>query len=377
MIKKRGKDSWLIKIYLGRGPDGKEKRYVETFRAPLRSMAVARERELKAQFTKVGRVGEVSTLGEWLDIWLKKHKNNVTPRTFRDYESAVRRLKPIIGRIHLYTLDSFQVMDLLEEELGNLAPKSRKNYYSVLRLAIKAALDRKLVPGDALQGLKSPKIPRKEKPVLTREQLVQVATLASRYKHGLIIQLLCATGARVSEILGLTWNAVDFSRNTITIDQSVDITTRQLKSDVKTKNSRRTIELPPELMQLLKEHKQKTIGKVVPFNQTNLLVFTVDGKPVRYNTVRKTWVQILKKAGLPAINIHAIRHSVITLLLNEGVPPIVVAGLVGHDVATTVNTYAQKIHGGKAINIFSVTNSVTTESKSPKNPVFSREKWSE
>lgn len=365
MIQKRGKNSWLIKIYLGRGPDGKEKRYVETFHAPLKSMAIARERELKAQFAKVGRVGEVNTLGEWLDIWLEGHKNMITSRTFMEYNSTVKRLKPIIGHLHLYTLDSFQIMDLLEAELANLAPKTRRNYYSVLKMVIKTALERKLVPNDALQGLKNPRVPKKEKPVLTKEQLIQVATIAQQYKHGLIIQLLCATGARVSEILGLTWNAVDFNKNTITIDQSVDIRNRRLKNEVKTKNSRRTIELPPELMQLLKEHKQKTLGKIVPINQANLLVFTVDGKPIHYDTIRKKWLRILKKAGLPKVNIHAIRHSVITAMLNEGVPPIIVAGLVGHDVATTVNTYAQKIQGGKALNLFSVTNSVTNESKTP------------
>lgn len=350
-VQKRGKNSWLIKIYRGRGPDGKKKFYTETFYAPIKSMALARERELKVQLSHIGTNKNITFLEEWLDRWLQKIQNDVAPRTWREYASIVKRLKPVVGNLRLYTLNAEEMLRLLDAEFRNLKPKTRKNIYSTLKTAVKAAIECKLVPADALQGFKVPRVPKQEKTVLTREQLTRIVAIAPEYRHGLIIHLLCHTGARVGEILGLTWNSINFEKKTITIDQSVDVKTRQFKAEVKTANSRRTIEIDNATIELLKKHKQNQAEKVTPIDRSSRLVFSVNGKPVRYNAVRKTWLRILNRAGLQELNLHAIRHSVITLLLEEGTPPIPVAGMVGHNVATTVSTYAQKIQGGKAITL--------------------------
>jgi len=354
MIRKRGKNSWLISIYLGRDHvTGKELRYTETFYAPMKSLVQERERELRRQLhTPSGPKREIMTLDEWFDEWLERQSEKVTPATLRTYKSHVKSLRPLVGEIYLWDIDGAKLDDILHRNLGYLQPKSRRNLYATLQTAIKAAIKRRLVPTDALIGFELPTVPRKNRPVLSRNDLAILLEVLKGYKHGTLVSLIIVTGARVSEILGLTWDMVDLARGTITIDQAVDIKDRKLKPETKNENSRRTIELDAATVELLENHWRKS-GKAIvrPIRRNLGLVFQADdGRPIKYGAVRKTLQLALKKADLPLIRIHGIRHSVITLLLNEGVPPIVVASLVGQDVATTVGTYAQKARKGSAVS---------------------------
>ncbi|MGE5543626.1 MAG: tyrosine-type recombinase/integrase [Bacillota bacterium] len=219
-----------------------------------------------------------------------------------------------------------------------------------MKTTIKAGIDQKLISFDALLGFKMPKVPKENRATLSREEIRLLMDTCVDYKHGLVIRLLCVTGARVSEILGLTWESVSLERGTMTIDQSVDIKERRQKDDTKNSNSRRTIELDARTVQLLRIHQKLMKTTVRPMKREKSLVFQAqDGRPLKYEAIRKTLRFALKKARLPHMRIHDIRHSVITLLLEEGVAPILVATLVGQDVATTVGRYAQKTRRGKAV----------------------------
>jgi len=349
MLEKRGK-GWLVRIYLGKGEDGKKKYFTQMIYAPTKHMAREIEASLKKRLVKPdGYRGAVYTLGEWLDAWLAETKDTVSSRTYKEYESHVRKLKPLVGDLFLYSLQAEVLSQRLAGQFNHLRPKTRKNLYSTLKTVIRAAIERKLAPYDALVGFKLPKVPREIRRTLSRDELKRLVEAAKEHKHGLIIRMLAVTGARLGEILGLTWDCVDFERGTITIEKSVDTKHRVLKGDVKTPQARRTVELDEETITLLRNHAPT--GKIVPIHRhKNSLVFQAeDGRPVKYEAVRKTLHKALQKAGLPTIRIHDIRHSVVTLLLSEGVPPILVANLVGHKVGTTVNCYAQQVSHGKGL----------------------------
>ncbi|NLU50388.1 MAG: site-specific integrase [Syntrophomonadaceae bacterium] len=220
-------------------------------------------------------------------------------------------------------------------------------------MAIRAGIEARVIPQDALLGLGTVKVPRKDRLVLTRHDLYRIIKASEHYLYGLVIRLLVVTGARLGEILGLTWDRVDFAKNTITIDRTVDVLSRCRKDDTKTPNSRRTVILDAETMTKLSEWKKKSHDKVV-FMQNRELVFkSPAGKPLHYGRVHKMFKAILKKAELPDMRIHDIRHAVVTLLLAEGVPAVTVASLVGHNVATTNAVYAEKIKISQGLNFVS------------------------
>lgn len=352
MIKKRGK-GWLIKVYLGRDSEGKKKYYTETFYAPLKSMAQARERELKQKFEKLGPKQGVATLGEWLDVWLEEKHTQIDSNSYRTYTTYINKIKPFIADVKTYEISGPELKRRINGHLDNVAPRTQRNILNVLKTAIRTGIEARVIPQDALLGFGTVKIPRKDRPVLTREALYRLIKASEPYRYGLVIRLLVVTGARLGEILGLTWDRIDFVKNAITIDRTVDVLDRLLKDDTKTPNSRRSVIRDAETMTKLLEWRKKSQGKVVSMQNKDLVFRSSTGKSLHYGRMYKMFKAVLKKAELPDMRIHDIRHAVVTLLLSEGVPAVTVASLVGHNVATTNAVYAEKIRVSRGLHLAS------------------------
>lgn len=280
MVKKIGDGKWLIRVYLGRDADGKQKYHKETFYAPLKSMAQDREKQIKEKYRKIGRKGDIGTLGEWLDAWLERKKREIEPNTFREYGRIIEKLKPSVGELRLYDLTGPVLRSCAEKTLEGLSPKTVKNMLGVLKSAVRAGIEARVIASDALLGFGKLKVPRIDRPVLAREDLEALIKASEGYRYGLVIRLLCVTGARVGEILGLTWERVDLAREMITIDRTADLHARTVKNDTKTYNGRRTIKLDGETVGLLHEWKKKS--KVVSLNGQGLVFSSPTGKPLHY-----------------------------------------------------------------------------------------------
>jgi len=348
MIVNKGKGKWLIRIYLGRGDDGKRKDYSETFYAHIKSLVQERELELKKKliYQKAGPRQEIMYLGEYLDYWLENNKDSIRDSSYTTYSSFVRRLKPIIGHLSLWTLSAEQLNSVLTGQFDSLQDRSKKNLYDFTRTVVRSAIESRRAPQDALLGFRIPRAAKKERNVFTESELRKLLSNLQGYRYGLALRLLIVTGARAGEILGLCWDLVNFEKKTITIERTLNLQSNILYDEPKTANSRRTITLDDETIGMLAELKaqQNKNKKVVSIEKEKSLVFqTQNGISVRYSSIQKTWKYVLKKSNLHYIRIHDIRHSVITLLLNKGVPVIQVAALVGQDVNTTTGKYAHKL----------------------------------
>jgi len=359
MIEKRGSGTWLIRIYIGRNEEGKKKYYNETFYAPLKSLAQDRERELSKQLKNVqaGPKSAIMTIEEQIDDWLGDSKDSLASSTYRTYECYAKALKPVVGHMMLWSLTGDDLNKILRNQFTNHSVRSKHNLYSFLRTVLRSAIDTGRAPQSILLGFKMPKVPRIDRHTLSRQELLYLTESATNYRYGLVIRLLALTGARAGEILGLTWQFIDFDNNSITINKGINLQTRKLNDRPKTENSRRTIILDDVTMGLLKQHYQRIKAerkdqKIVPLRRDDSLVFiTQNGKPVAYETIQKTFNSVLKKAGLPHIRVHDLRHSVITVLLTEGNSIMSVAALAGQNVNTTTGKYAHTLKRANALSI--------------------------
>jgi integrase len=145
-------------------------------------------------------------------------------------------------------------------------------------------------------------------------------------------------------VLGLTWQDIDFSDGTVVVRRSVDTRNRRVKPDTKTSSSRRTIPLDADTLTLLRAMYSELIrSKLKPINIRDHADH--DFKlPVRDDSVRRTLNRALKKAGLPHIRVHDLRHTAGSLLVAAGVPMPTVADFLGHSSpATTASVYAHAI----------------------------------
>lgn len=162
------------------------------------------------------------------------------------------------------------------------------------------------------------------------------------------IYLASGLGLRISEVLGLTWDNIDFIENTITINKITvrDNNTVILKSP-KTESSERTISAPKEVIHLLREYKKNQLedklkGKIK--NNLNLLFFDKNENPIAQDVLSKKFNRFLKDNELDHIRFHDLRHSHVTLLINSKVPIKVISERVGHsNINTTLNIYAHTL----------------------------------
>ncbi len=347
MIRKRGDNTWQIVIYLGRDANGKEDYYYETFYAPRKSIVQERERELNKQLkTKSGPHRAISTVDDLLLFWLQdlEDRDQAQERTIETYNGHIKKLLPVVGELQLYNLTAFTIQDALKGKFINVSSRTRKNYYSTLRTALRAGYGWGLIPTDITGGIKSPRVETPEKQTLSFEQL-QVLLETKDYKHYLIVRMLIVTGARLSEILGLRWNDIDFETGKISIVQTVDSRNRKTKDRTKTKSSKRNIILDRETLEYLQKKKQAV--KVISLKEDERLVFIGDdGRPMRHRAVELTLHRMLKKADLPKMGLHNLRHSVLTNLNDVGICIADILALSGHADIDSLKTYIHQTKTG-------------------------------
>lgn len=369
-IEKRGEGTWRIKLYMGRGGDGKIQYYSETYHAPLKSMAEARERELneKIKGLKNGPVSDRMYLSQYMSHYVSTRKNwaSSTRRCYVDY---ARQLEPYTSRTLLWSLNSERLEAIMAAFMADreITQRSAKNIYAFLRSVVNRAIREKKAPQDALLTFEVPTEPPKHRDFYTRDDLVALVEAAKSYRYGLYFRLLAESGARPGEILGLKWDMVDFADGSIIIDRTGDVHSPVIFDQPKTDNSRRTVLFSPETMERLREHyieqqREQKIAVIGRGIDATPVFLSQEGRRVSYSMMQKTFSRACAKAGIKLLRMHDIRGSVATNLLIEGRSIIDVASLLGDTVDTVARRYARRLRRSRAFSL---------SSDSQKNPKIS------
>lgn len=349
-IRRRGPNRYTIVVYLGRDPEtGKKLCHSETFYG-TRPQAKLRAGELELSLKKKHSGSNIAkmTIGEYLDQWLVVTKETYGENTWTKNVWHVQRLKEVIGEIPLHKLSIPEVQHALQG-ISDVAPRTKRDFFDTLRTAIRQAVIWGFLGSDPLEGLRRPKVPRKEATVLTPKELYQLLEAAKGYRHYLIVRMLAVTGIRLGEVLGLKWVDVDFERNTLKIQRAANCRKRTLNVEPKNFSSRRTIILDNDTIAELLKHKNRQVEQCI-VNPDNLIFPAPDGRPAKESAVRKTVNRALRKAGLPHLKVHGFRHTAGSIKLDAGEGLSNVSAFLGHSsTATTAAIYAHAIRGGMSI----------------------------
>ena len=353
-IRKVGDNTYSITIYLYTDENGKRVNHYDRFYGTKRK-AEAHARILEAQLKRnpEGPRKAAMTLGEYLQKWIVEYKDDVTTRTWETAEWHVKRLIPVVGSLPLYNLTPPELRSALKDGFPNLAPSSVKNIYGTLRTALRRAVGDGILMTDPCQGIRTPKVPRIKREVLGLSQLPALLEKANEHKHHLVVRVLVLTGMRLGEALGLKWEDINLKRGTATIVRSIDTRKRKPKDEgdeTKTENSRRTIKLDPETMQLLVQaiqQRQAEYRGSLPLEKQ--YVFGTGDRPLGDYSVRRTLNAALKKAKFDHIRIHDLRHGVGSILVDGGEELARAAALLGHTPETLLRTYTHALRHGEGL----------------------------
>jgi integrase len=202
-----------------------------------------------------------------------------------------------------------------------------------------------------------PRIPRASavvRPTMTTwtaDQLRAFLDHTAEHRLHAAFVLLATTGMRRGECLGLRWSDVDVAASRVSISQTVIMVHHDIRvGSPKTSRGRRTVELDPETVAALREHRKRQAGERLlmgaGFTDHGLVFGMPDGRPLHPERFSRTFSRQTAHAGLPPIRLHDLRHTWATLALQNGVHPKIVQERLGHaNVSITLDVYSHVSEG--------------------------------
>jgi integrase len=295
------------------------------------------------------------TVGEYLNSWLKGSvRGSVRQSTFDRYEIAVRvHIKPALGRVKLKKLSPAHVAGFYQDRLAaGSAPASVNKLHVTLRKALDQAVKWHMVPRNVAEAVKAPRPAPPEMRTLSAEETRKLIEVARGDKLGALYMLAVHTGMRQGELLALKWQDVDLENAKLSVRRTLTMSNgRILLGELKTKKSRRTIRLTDAAIQALHEHLARQLEGMErlgdAYRDEGLIFASQVGTPINpTNLRRRSFAALLRRANLPKIRFHDLRHTCATLLLSRNVHPKYVQELLGHaNIAITLDTYSHVIPG--------------------------------
>ena len=350
-LRKRKDGRWEGRYTAGRDP--------ETGKAIYKNVLGKTQAEAKAKLkqaieeakgldaAKVGRY----TIGQWMDVWFEHYaKVKVRPSSHQTYRGYIdNHIKPNIGKIPLEKLTSLELqkfykkllekgrVDRLESrnQAKGLSPKTVWNIHQIISSAMKLAQEQKLIASNPAEGCALPRMGHQEMKTLPVEQLHSFLREAKDSGVFELYYLELATGLRRGELLGLKWEDIDLERGDLRVRRQIArINGEVVEAPLKTKNAYRTLPLAEDTVSILLEQKKKVAGSPWVFPSST-------GGPISPDSVLHMLHRVLKRAGLPRIRFHDLRHTFATLALQNGVDVKTVSGMLGHfSAGFTLDPYA-------------------------------------
>ncbi len=355
-IVKRGKDSYSIKVSMGKDANTGKYKYQWTTVKGTKKEAEKRLSEMLHQldngtFMKPGR----TTVADYLSKWLTDYaKVKLSPRGFERYRDIIRQhLIPAFGNLPLTQLKPEHLQKHYTAKLNDgLSARTVRYHHAVIHKALQTALKWGLVSRNVADGVDLPPIRRTQMQTWDNDDITRFLKAAKESPYYALFYTALFTGMRRSELLGLAWQDVDFLYCQVSVTRSL----HHLKdgsyvfTQPKSIKSRRTIALSPSAILLLKEHKEKqelertTMGK--PLADDDLVFSTLEGKPLRPNTITRAWVTLAARAGVKVIRLHDARHTHASIMLKQGVHPKIVQERLGHSsIEMTLDIYSHVMPG--------------------------------
>lgn len=307
----------------------------------------------------VERRGQIVTVKDYLDKWLKQQKDHTSASTWNDYRKTVNNhLIEEFGELKLTDLKR----PVIREWCAGIDVSNKRiaNLLSPLRVALQQAVDDELIETNPLYGWsykrkEPPKTEQAIDPFSREEQQAILAVLDSQGRN--LIQFAFWTGMRTSELVALEWVDIDWQREVVLVTRAITQAAKGNAETTKTTAGTREVKLLQPAIEALKA--QKTLST---FHKSGrVFINPRTGEPwTGDQAIRKTlWTHALKRAGVRYRYPYQTRHTYASMMLSAGEPPRWVADQMGHsDLSMIFRRYGKWMPdanpgaGNAAVEIF-------------------------
>jgi integrase len=328
---------WLVD-YSEKKPDGKYKRTKARFESRDAALLFLRRHRDQRQLSRLGMALPeannvpklVPTIDEFSEKFITSHSNGKslrrsTERSYRAIRSAL--VRTFAGR-QLDSISAEELDDYRAKRSEKVRTSSLNREIVFLRMLFSKALEYGYVKQSPAQGLTLTKEPQTKIHVLTGDEARRLIEAAVPHLRPLL-RLLLETGARKSEALGLRWAYKGWELKD-KAESILDLEGRRIMVKAA----------------LAKAHKERSI----PLSSELVEIFSTMPKPTEkvfaFSTFRRSWASACKRAGLGHVNIHWLRHTAASVMLNElGIDILSVKELLGHSDLNITMRYLHKDEG--------------------------------
>ena len=292
---------------------------------------------------------QTMTAAQWLDFWYQTYKKpNLRPNTQMSYERRIyQHIIPNLGPTPLNKLTTGDIQQfytglkqngrlLRQEQYGEgLSDQTVRGIHTTFHAALDKAVSEKIIPKNLSDFCRLPSAKAREMQVLSPEEIQRLLIQAKEDGCFELLLLELSTGLRRGELLGLKWTDVDFDRGALKIQRAISRQNgKVVEAPLNTKNAYRTLPLSADAINVLKAQKCKVGSSKWVFPSPT-------GGPMSPDSVLHMLHRVLKRAGLPRIRFHDLRHTFATMALQNGVDVKTVSSMLGHySAGFTLDTYA-------------------------------------
>lgn len=330
---KRG-NSWRIKVYVG------NKKY-RSVTGATRAEAIQKAEKLQAELLaerekqKSDNPYDDLTVAEAMERYVEAKKNALSPKTYREYTQTRKNSLKSLHDIKIGELTQEQVQIAIGEAAVDHEPKTVRNMHGLLSSALKM-----FRPDFTLHT----KLPQKKKPDIIIPTEADVVTLLTEVRGTDIdapVHLAALCGMRMSEILGLRWEKIDFEKKAICVCAAKvrDIDNNIVLKGTKSTAGERMIKMLPAVETALRRTREAMPGSE----------FVTD---LKSNNIYDRYQKALKAVCDKHYTFHELRHYAASVMIMLGIPVKYIADYLGHETEDMVNRVYGHIMADKKDEMF-------------------------